>query len=72
VVAVAPEVATVRVMAGEDLLAVLEPTESQGSPYKVAVYGDVVQDALRGAELVALDELNVELDREFVSQPKSP
>jgi hypothetical protein len=72
VVAVAPEVATVRVMAGEDLLAVLEPTESQGSPYKVAVYGDVAQDALRGAELVALDELNVELDREFVSQPKSP
>jgi hypothetical protein len=71
-VAVAPEVATVLLMAVEDLLAVLEPTESDGSPFKVAVYGDVSQDVLRDAELVALDELNVELDREFVSQPKSP
>lgn len=72
VVAVAPEVATVRVMTGQDLLAVLEPTESQGSPFKVAVSGDLSRNALTGAELVALDELNVELDREFVSQPKSP
>ena len=71
VVAVAPEVETVRIMVGEDLVGLVEPSRSQGSPFQVAV-AKVGKQALLDAELVALDKLNIELDREFVNQPQSP
>lgn len=71
VVAVAPEVESVRIMVGEDLVGLVEPSRSQGSPFQVAV-AKVGKQALLDAEVVALDKLNIELDREFVNQPQSP
>lgn len=72
VAVLAPEVDLVRVVDRDRTLQESVVGPAQGSPWKVHIVRGLSDDVLARAELVALDVHGTELDRQFLSRPRSP